>query len=206
MTGNNAINYYAPQIFANLGLSSNSSSLFATGVYGLVKMAACATFLFFLADSLGRRNSLLWSSIAMGLAMFYEGFYVRFDPPVKGAALSGAGYFAITCIYLFAACFHFGWGACCWIYVSEIPSSRLRSMNVAFAAATQWLFNFVVARSTPNMMVTVGGHTGYGTYFIFGSFAFASFIFVYLYVPETKGIIFSMIKLIYHRCFVGTYG
>jgi hypothetical protein len=31
--------------------------------------------------------------------------------------------------------------------VSEIPSARLRAMNVAQAAATQWLFNFVVARS-----------------------------------------------------------
>lgn len=30
---------------------------------------------------------------------------------------------------------------------SEIPSARLRAMNVAQAAATQWLFNFVVARS-----------------------------------------------------------
>jgi hypothetical protein len=49
----------------------------------------------------------------------------------------------------------------CWIYVSEIPTARLRSLNVAMAAATQWLFNFVVARATPNMLVTVGAH-GYG--------------------------------------------
>lgn len=34
-------------------------------------------------------------------------------------------------------------------------------MNVAMAAATQWLFNFVVAKSVPTMLVTVGAH-GYG--------------------------------------------
>jgi hypothetical protein len=36
MTGVNAINYYAPQIFKNLGMDSTQSSLFATGVYGIV--------------------------------------------------------------------------------------------------------------------------------------------------------------------------
>lgn len=61
-------------------------------------------------------------------------------------------------------------------------------MNVAFAAATQWLFNFVVARSVPAMLVTVGGPTGYGTYLIFGSFCFSMFVFVWFFVPETKGV------------------
>jgi signal transduction histidine kinase len=70
-------------------------------------------------------------------------------------------------IYLFAGFYQFGWGPVCWIYVAEIPSARLRAMNVAIAASIQWLFNFVVARATPTMMVTVG-KGGYGTYFIYG--------------------------------------
>ena len=70
-------------------------------------------------------------------------------------------------IFLFASFYQFGWGPVCWIYVSEIPSARLRAMNVGLAAASQWLFNFVVVRATPNMMVTVGAG-GYGTYFIYG--------------------------------------
>lgn len=36
-TGTNAINYYAPTIFENLGLSSNTTALLATGVYGVVR-------------------------------------------------------------------------------------------------------------------------------------------------------------------------
>lgn len=43
--------------------------------------------------------------------------------------------------------FQFGWGPCCWILVSEIPTARLRAFNVAIGAATQWLFNFIIARS-----------------------------------------------------------
>ena len=188
MTGINAINYYAPQIFTNLGLSATESGLFATGIYGVVKMVACSAFLLFAADSLGRRKSLLWTSIAQGLSMYYIGIYVRVDPPKVGADVPPAGYVAIVMIFLFAAFFQFGWGPVCWIYVSEIPTARLRALNVAMAAATQWLFNFVVARATPNMMVTVGGETGYGTYFIYGSFCFAMFVFTWLCVPETKGV------------------
>ena len=58
--------------------------------------------------------------------------------------------------------------------------------NVALAAATQWLFNFVVARAVPNMLATVGDH-GYGTYLIFGSFCVSMFFFVWFFIPETKG-------------------
>ena len=38
MTGTNAINNYAPQIFKNLGVVGNTTGLFATGIYGVVKV------------------------------------------------------------------------------------------------------------------------------------------------------------------------
>lgn len=183
----NAINYYAPVIFSNLGVSGNSQSLFATGVYGIVKMASCAIFITFLADTLGRKWSFVWTGYFMWFCMFYLGFYGRFDPPVKGAAIPAAGYVALVMVYLFAAAFQFGWGPVCWIYVSEIPSNRLRGLNVSLAAATQWLFNLAVARATPVMLDTVGSN-GYGTYFIYGSFCFIMATGSYFLVPETKGI------------------
>ncbi|KJX94676.1 mfs quinate transporter like protein [Zymoseptoria brevis] len=187
MTGTNAINYYSPTIFSNLGLTGTKNSLFATGIYGIIKMAGCAIFLVFVADSLGRRKSLLWTSIAQGLCMYYIGTYVRISPPKAGSAVPPAGYVAIVAIYLFATFFQFGWGPVCWIYVSEIPTARLRAMNVALGAATQWLFNFVVARATPNMIATVG-KGGFGAYYIYGTFCFLMFIFTWFLIPETKGV------------------
>lgn len=186
LTGVNAINYYAPRIFLNLGVSSVNTGLFATGIYGVTKVVACAVFLLFAADSLGRRKSLLWTAIGQGIVMYYIGLYVRFDPPVPGQPVQPAGYAALVCIYLFAVIYQFGWGPVCWIYIAEIPTVRLRSMNVAIAASTQWLFNFVVARATPNMLADAGAH-GYGTYLIFGSFSFLMFVITWLCIPETKG-------------------
>jgi uncharacterized membrane-anchored protein len=96
-------NYYAPQIFKNLGMTGTDTGLFATGIYGVVKTIASATFLAFVADSLGRRRSLLWTSVAQGLVMYLIGIYGRTTPPVEGQGVSAFGYVAITCIFLWAA-------------------------------------------------------------------------------------------------------
>jgi hypothetical protein len=178
---------YAPTIFTALGVTGTTTSLFATGVYGIVKMTSCAIFITFLADTLGRRLSLVWTGIFMWFCMFYLGFYVRFDPPKTGEAISSAGTAALVMVYLYAAAFQFGWGPVCWIYCSEISSQRLRGLTVSYAAATQWVFNLAVARATPVMLNTVGAN-GYGTYFIYGCFCFTVGVGAFFLVPETKGV------------------
>ncbi|OAL31975.1 hypothetical protein AYO22_00845 [Fonsecaea multimorphosa] len=187
MTGVNAIAIYAPQIFQNIGIRGHSTELFATGIYGIVKFVACAVFLLFVADTLGRRKSLLWTSIGQGCCMLFIGLYLKIQPPLAGEPVPPVGYVALVCIFLYAIFFQFGWGPVCWIYISEIPSARLRALSVSIAATTQWLFNFVVSRAVPNMLATAGSH-GFGTYIIFGSFCFAMFVFVWFFVPETKGL------------------
>lgn len=77
-----AINYYAPTIFRDLGLSSTTTALFAQGVYGIVKVVTCLIFIFFLADSLGRRISFMWSGFVQAICMFFLGF-VSHPPPFK---------------------------------------------------------------------------------------------------------------------------
>ncbi|PFH55738.1 hypothetical protein XA68_17695 [Ophiocordyceps unilateralis] len=187
MTGVNSINYYAPQIFQNLGMDGTNTSLFATGVYGVAKTVACAAFLVFVADSLGRRWSLLWTSAAQALVLYVIGIYGRAQPPVPGQPVTAFGYVAIACIYLWAAAFQFGWGPACWILVSEMPTARLRATNVALAAAVQWLFNFIMARTVLTMQNTMG-RAGYGMFFMFGTFDILMAIFVWFCVPETKGL------------------
>lgn len=63
LTGTNAMTYYSSSIFSSVGLSGPSVDLFATGIYGIVKMISCAIFIIFVSDSLGRRKSLLWTAI-----------------------------------------------------------------------------------------------------------------------------------------------
>ncbi|KAL8294603.1 hypothetical protein RB597_007775 [Gaeumannomyces tritici] len=175
MTGTNAINYYAPRIFASLGVTGANNELFATGIYGLVKLIAVVIFLIFVADSLGRRRSLLWTGIGMGATMLYIAIFIAVARPTESSGPpGGAGWVALICVFLFASMFQFGWGPVCWIYVS-------------FAAATQWLFNFVVSRAVPPMLEELGPG-GYGTYVFFSAWCFLMVIFVWFFIPETKGL------------------
>lgn len=54
-TGTNSINYYAPQIFKQIGLTGGSAGLFATGVYGIVKIVVTAIGLMAFTEQLGRK-------------------------------------------------------------------------------------------------------------------------------------------------------
>src|SRR5450432_2296590 len=153
----------------------------------LISIGLMACFLLFAADSLGCRKSLLWTSIGLGVAKFIMGIYLRIYPPVKGAPTPPFGYVALVCIFLYAGFFQSGWGPCRWIYVSEIPTARLRSLNVGLAADIQWLTNLSSREQClPCLLRLARG--GYGAYFTFGSFCFLMFIFVYFLIPETMGL------------------
>ena len=146
-----------------------------------------AVFVVFVADSLGRRRSLMWAGIGQGLSMLYIGIFVRVAQPEQGASVSAAGYVAVVCVFLFACIYQGGWGPVPWIYVSEIATARLRATNVSIAAATQWLFNFAVSRAVPPMLEGMGTG-GFGTYIFFSCFCFTMAVFVWFLVPETKGL------------------
>lgn len=47
-TGTNAINYFSPEIFTGLGITGTSSTLFATGIYGVVKVICVFLMLAFI--------------------------------------------------------------------------------------------------------------------------------------------------------------
>ena len=63
-TGINAILYYAPTIFASLGLSSNAISLLATGVVGIVMFIATIPSVLYI-DRVGRKPILTIGAIGM---------------------------------------------------------------------------------------------------------------------------------------------
>ncbi|KAF4972000.1 hypothetical protein FSARC_1330 [Fusarium sarcochroum] len=185
-TGTGAINYYAPTIFKDLGLSTTTTALFAQGIYGVVKVVTCLIFIFFLADSLGRRKSFMIGGAIQTFCMFFIGFtqYLRFGPePGENDHPPPAGVAALAMVYIFAAAFNMSWGPVSWIYVSEIPTNRLRAYNVALASFTHWVHNLAVSKSTPVMLL----HNPYRAYFIFGSFNFFMAV-VAFWIPETKGI------------------
>ena len=72
-SGTNSIGYYAPQIFQTVGVSATNSSLFATGIYGTVKVITTFIFLLIGIDQLGRKKALIGGAFWMSAMMFIVG-------------------------------------------------------------------------------------------------------------------------------------
>lgn len=65
----NAVLYYAPQIFGALGLSSNTTSLLATGVVGIVMLIATIPSMLYI-DRIGRKPALAIGALGMASCHF----------------------------------------------------------------------------------------------------------------------------------------
>ncbi|KAJ5401631.1 uncharacterized protein N7487_007527 [Penicillium crustosum] len=169
-SGTNSIGYYAPQIFASVGLSKTDSSLFATGIYGTVKVVATAIFLVVGIDRWGRKKSL-----------------------IGGAAWMATSIAMVAMIYLYVIGYSASWGPVPWVYLGEIFPTRLRAYGVGFGAATQWLFNFVITEVTPRAINKIG----WKTFLMFGIFCFAMGVFVIVFFKETKGRTLEEMDLIF---------
>jgi SP family sugar:H+ symporter-like MFS transporter len=128
-TGTNSINYYAPQIFKQIGLTGNSSGLFATGVYGIVKIVVTAVGLMAFTEQLGRKWSLIMGSIGQAFAMYYIGINQAVHPPT--GQLDGNAIFAIICVYIFVVFYSFGWGPIPFVLASECSPNQVRSLLMA---------------------------------------------------------------------------
>ncbi|KAK9480889.1 general substrate transporter [Lipomyces japonicus] len=184
-SGTNALTYYAPLLFNTLGLTGTSSSLFATGVYGIVKTVFSMLFLLFLAERAGRRLPLFIGALAMSATMLVVGFTLVAKPPAAGAdSPSSSSVAMIVMIYLFCVSYSMSWGPIPFTYVSEIYPNRIREYCVAMGLATQWAFNYCISRIVPLAIQNIG----WRTFLMFGIFNLVIAVFVFLVLRETSGV------------------
>lgn len=134
-----AINYYSPQIFKSVGLASQSAGLFATGIYGVVKVTITALGLMLMTEQVGRKWSLIIGGIGQAFAMFYIGVNSAVNPVKAGAPLNGHSTFAIVCVYLFVCFYSFGWGPVPFVLAAECSVRTFTSWYVSFVLLTLFL-------------------------------------------------------------------
>lgn len=71
--------------------------------------------------------------------------------------------------------------------------NHVRSLIMAAALMTQWLFNFVIAKLTPIMLSDIT----YGTFLLFGTCCIVMVIYTIFCVPETKGVPLESIHVLF---------
>ncbi|KAH7001016.1 sugar transporter [Ilyonectria destructans] len=181
-TGINAIIYYAPQIFRKIGLSGNSIDLLATGVVGVINFFSTIPAIMFM-DRWGRKKVLLIGAVGMSISQLIVGTIsaVYKDSLANHPA---AGWASAVFIWLYISNFAFSIGCVNWIMPSEIFPPGVRSQAVGVAIGTNWLSNFIVALITPRMLSAIE----FGTFYFFFGFCLFLGVWVYFFVPETKGV------------------
>lgn len=170
--GINVVLYYAPRIFESMGAAKDASML-QTIVMGLVNVIFTVVAIM-TVDKWGRKPLLIFGSIGMAIGMFGVAAMAFSD-------IIGIG--TLLFIIIFTASFMMSWGPICWVLISEIFPNKIRGQAVAIAVAAQWAANYFISSTYPMMMEFSGGLT----YSFYGLMSVLSALFVWRFVPETKG-------------------
>ena len=177
--GINVALYYAPEIFKNLGASTDSA-LLQTIIMGAINLS-CTTIAIFTVDKYGRKPLQIIGALGMAIGMLILGtaFY---------ANLSGS--IALTGMLFYVASFAISWGPVCWVLLAEIFPNAIRSQALAIAVAAQWIANYIVSWTFPMMDKSsyLVEHFNHGfAYYVYGVMSILAAVFMWKCVPETKG-------------------
>lgn len=181
--GINVIFYYSTTLWKAVGFKEQDSftiSVITAVVNVLVTLIAIA-----LVDRVGRRPILLVGSVGMGASLTAMATAFAFATGT-GPEISLPGIWAplaLVASNVFVISFGASWGPVVWVLLGEIFPSPIRARALGFAAAAQWIANFMVTLFFPAMASSSLPLT-YATYAIFAA---ASYFFVKYKVPETKG-------------------
>lgn len=185
-TGINTIIYYAPTIFKIAGFDSNTNAIYATAGIGLINFLMTIVAIFF-TDKFGRKpllyiglTGVMLSLVGLGCAFYWA--------DILGANLK---WVAVGSLATHIICFAFSLGPIGWIIVSEVFPLKIRGLAMSLCTVANFAFNFFVVGSFPVLIHRIGGAY---TFWIFAAVSFLCILFVYWFVPETKGISLEKIE------------
>jgi len=176
--GINAVLYYAPRIFGDMGMDD---PMMLTVFMGIINISFTLVAVF-TVEKWGRKPLLISGSLGMALGAI--GVAITFGH-------EGMGMLTAASLLVYSASFMFSWGPITWVLIAEIFPNTIRGGAVAIAVAFQWIFNFIVSSTfVPmfNMHLTEGDDFGHWfTYGLYGIICLLAALFVWKLVPETKG-------------------
>lgn len=169
--GINAVLYYAPRIFESAG--AEGGGMMQTVIMGIVNILFTLVAVF-TVDKFGRKPLLIIGSIGMALGAFAVAICDQ---------LAIKGLVPVLSVIVYAAFFMMSWGPICWVLIAEIFPNTIRGKAIAIAVAFQWIFNYIISSTFPALY----DFSPMFAYSLYGIICVLAAIFVWRWVPETKG-------------------
>ena len=71
----------------------------------------------------------------------------------------------------------------CWLYPTEVLPTSQRAKGVSLTTASNFMFNFLIAQFSPMLR----DRLNFKLFVLFAGFCFGMVIFVYFFIPESRG-------------------
>ncbi|RRT48368.1 hypothetical protein B296_00023044 [Ensete ventricosum] len=193
LTGINSILFYAPVLFQSMGFGGNAS-LYSSVMTGAV-LASSTLVSIATVDRWGRRALL----IGGGLQMIVCQVAVAVILGVKfGGDKQLSNEFTIVVVVvicLFVAAFGWSWGPLGWTIPSEIFPLETRSAGQSITVSVNLLFTFAIAQSILSLLCSFK----FGIFLFFAGWITIMTLFVYVFLPETKGVPIEEMILLWRK-------
>ncbi|KAA0056939.1 sugar carrier protein C-like [Cucumis melo var. makuwa] len=185
LTGINVIMFYAPVLFNTIGFG-NDAALMSAVITGVVNVASTVVSIYGV-DKWGRRFLFLEGGVQMLICQAVVAAAIGAKFGVNGDPGELPKWYAIVvvlfiCIYV--AGFAWSWGPLGWLVPSEIFPLEIRSAAQSVNVSVNMLFTFIVAQ----VFLTMLCHLKFGLFIFFAFFVLLMSIFIFFFLPETKGI------------------
>ncbi|RDX77895.1 Sugar transport protein 7 [Mucuna pruriens] len=193
LTGINSILFYAPVLFQSMGFGGDASLISSALTGGVL---AGSTFLSIATvDRLGRRVLLLSGGIQMITCQVIVAIILGIKFGKDQELSKGFSILVVVVICLFVLAFGWSWGPLGWTVPSEIFPLEIRSAGQSITVAVNLLFTFIIAQAFLALLCSFK----FGIFFFFAGWIIIMTIFVYLFLPETKGVPIEEMSFIWRR-------
>ncbi|XP_035445546.1 facilitated trehalose transporter Tret1-like [Spodoptera frugiperda] len=145
-----------------------------------------ATLLFTLViDHVGRRFLLLLSASLMCTCGTIIGtiFWLQEVLDIQNTVFKYVTFLPVICTFVFVYAYALGFGSVPWLMASELCRMDIKAFVMATAATISWFLVFVSNNTVFRLIRIIAI---YQMFWIYASFQFTAFFFVYFVVPETK--------------------
>ncbi|KAJ8761553.1 hypothetical protein K2173_004329 [Erythroxylum novogranatense] len=185
LTGINVIMFYAPVLFNTIGFGKDASLMSAV-ITGIVNVLSTLVSIYGV-DKWGRRSLFIEGGTQMLICQAVVAACIGAKFGIDGNPGELPKWYAIVvvlfiCIYV--AGFAWSWGPLGWLVPSEIFPLEIRSAAQSINVSVNMIFTFAVAQVFLNMLC----HMKFGLFIFFAFFVVTMTIFIYYFLPETKGI------------------
>ncbi|KAI7823261.1 major facilitator superfamily domain-containing protein [Gamsiella multidivaricata] len=169
-SGINGLVYYSTSFLSDVFGSDNSRYI----TFGVSCCSLISTILsVYLINRFNRRTLLMasFAGISLSAALLITGAYCN------------VGHLVAVAVFLYIVSFAFALGPIPWLLLSEMLPTYAVSPASSVATGVNWGTNFIIGLVFPSMTKTLGS----GTFILFGAFNIFGIIYIWHWVPETRG-------------------